>query len=116
MDEAVDHEEREHADGDVDVEGVAPGVGVGEPAAEGGAEDGGDDDAEGEDGHGGSAFGGREAFEQDGLRERLQRAAAGALDDAGEQHEGERPGGSAGEAGDGEDGDAGHQEALAAEA
>ncbi len=32
-DEAVDHEEGEEADGDVDVEGVAPGVGVGEPAA-----------------------------------------------------------------------------------
>ena len=116
VDEAVDHEEREDADGDVDVEGVAPGVGVGEPAAEGGAEDGSDDDSEGEDGHGGAAFGGREGFEQDGLRERLEGSAAGSLDDAGEEHEAEGGGGSAGEAGDGEDGDAGHEEALAAEA
>ena len=105
----------EDADGDVDVEGVAPGVGVGEPAAEGGAEDGGDDDSEGEDGHGGAAFGGREGFEQDGLRERLQRSAACSLDDAGEEDEAEGGGGSAGKAGDGEDGDAGHEEALAAE-
>ena len=58
VDVAVDHVQRKDADGDVDVEGVAPGVGVGEPAAEGGAEDGGDDDAEGEDGHGGAALGG----------------------------------------------------------
>ena len=56
VDEAVDHEQGEDADGDVDVKGVAPRVGVGEPAAEGGTEDGGDDDSEGEDCHGGSAF------------------------------------------------------------
>ena len=89
LDVLVDHVEGEDADGDVDVEGVAPGVGVGEPAAEGGAEDGGDDDAEGEDGHGGSAFDGRKAFEQDGLRERLEGSSAGSLDDAEEQQEGE---------------------------
>ncbi len=115
MNELVDHEQREDADRDVDVEGVAPGVGVGEPAAEGGAEDGGDDDTEGEDGHGGAAFGGREGLEEDGLREGLEGASAGSLDDAREEHEGEGGGGSAGEAGDGEDGDAGHEEALAAE-
>ena len=66
--EAVDQEEGEDADGDVDVEGVSPGVGVGEPAAESRAEDGGDDDSEGEDGDSSSAFGGREGFEKDGLR------------------------------------------------
>ncbi len=115
VDEAVDHEEGEDADGDVDVEGVAPGVGVGEPAAEGGTEDGGDDDSEGEDGHGGTAFCGREGLEEDGLGERLEGSAASALDDAGEKHDAEGGGGSAGEAGDGEDGDAGHEEALAAE-
>ncbi len=88
VDEAADHEDGEDADGDVDVEGVAPGVGVGEPAAEGGAEDGGDDDSEGEDGHGGSALGGREGLEEDGLGERLEGASAGSLDDAGEEHDG----------------------------
>ena len=116
VDEAADHEDREHADGDVDVEGVAPGVGVGEPAAERGAEHGSDDDAEGEDGHGRAAFARREAFEQDGLRERLKCAAACSLDDAREQNEAESRRGSAGEAGDGEDDDAGDEEALAAEA
>ncbi len=62
VDEAADHENGHDADGDVDVEGVAPGVGVGEPAAEGGAEDRGYDDSEGEDGHGGAAFGWGEGF------------------------------------------------------
>ena len=66
-DEAVDHEQGEDADGDVDVEGVAPGVGVGEPAPEGGAQNGRDDDSEGEDCHGGSAFFRRERLEEDGL-------------------------------------------------
>ena len=83
MDEAADHEDGEDADGDVDVEGVAPGVGVGEPSAESGAEDGRDDDPKSEDGHGCSAFGGWEGFEEDGLGERLQGAAACALNDAG---------------------------------
>ena len=115
MDEAVDHEEGEQADGDVDVEGVSPGVGVGEPAAEGGAEDRGDDDAEAEDGHGGATLARGEGLEQDGLGERLEGSAAGALDDAGGENEGESGSRSAGEAGQGEDGDAGHEEALAAE-
>ena len=115
VDEAADHDDGEDADGDVDVEGVAPGVGVGEPAAEGGAEDGGDDDSEGEDGHGGSAFGGREGFEEDGLGERLEGAAACALNDAGQQQEAEGGSGSAGEAGYGEDHDAGQEESLTAE-
>ncbi len=52
VDEAADHEDGQRADGDVDVEGIAPAVGVGQPAAEGGAEDGRDDDAKGEEGHG----------------------------------------------------------------
>ena len=112
---AVDHEERRAADRDVDVEGVAPGVGVGEIAAEGGTEDGGDDDSEGEDGHGGAAFGGREAFEQDGLGDGLEGAAAGALDDAGEEDKAEGGCGSAGEGSDREDGHAAHKKAFAAE-
>ncbi len=115
MDEAANHEDGEDADGDVDVEGVAPGVGVGEPAAEGGAEDGGHDDSEGEDGHGGPAFGGWEGFEEDGLGERLESSAACALHDAGQQQDGQGRGGSTGEAGDGEDDDAGEKKAFAAE-
>ncbi len=115
VDVAIDHEEGEYADGDIDVEGVAPGVGVGEPAAEGGAEDGSDDYSEGKDGHGGAALGRREGLEEDGLREGLECSAACSLDDAGEEHEGERWGRSTGEAGCGEDGDAGHEEAFAPE-
>ena len=116
VDEAGDHEDGENADGNVDVEGVAPTEGVGEPAAERGAEDGGDDDAEAIGGHGHGALCGGKAFEQDGLRERLQCAAAGALHDAGEQNDAERGRRSAEERGDGEDDDADEQEALAAEA
>ena len=56
------------------------------------------------------------AFKQDGLRKRLQSAAACALHDAGEQDDAEGRGRSAEEGGDGEDDDAGEQEALAAEA
>ena len=115
MDEAVDHVEGEQADGDVDVEGVAPGVGVCEPAAESGAEDRGDDDSKAEERHGAAALAGREGLEQDGLGERLEGASAGSLDDPGGENEGESGGRSAGEAGQGEDGDAGHEEALAAE-
>ena len=114
-DEAVDHEQGEDADGDVDVEGIAPGVGVGEPAAEGGAEDGCDDDSEGEDCHGCSAFAGWEGFEQDGLGEGLERSAAGALNYASEEQKSQGGGRSAGEGGGGEDGDAGHEETLASE-
>ena len=52
VDEAGDHEDGENADGDIDVEGVAPTEGVGKPAAEGGAEDRGDDDSQAVGGHG----------------------------------------------------------------
>ena len=88
VDEAADHEDGENADGDIDVEGVAPAEGVGEPAAEGGAEDRSDDDSEAVGGHGHGAFATGEALEQDGLGERLERAAAGALEDAGEEDDG----------------------------
>ena len=103
VDEAGDHEDGERADGDVDVEGVAPGVGVGEPASEGGAEHRRDDDAESVGGHRLGTFGGRKAFEQDGLRQRLQRAASCALKNARKQDDRERWGGSAEERCDGED-------------
>ena len=87
VDEAADEDDGEDADGDIDVEGVAPTEGVGEPAAEGGAEDRGDDDSQAVGGHGHGPFGGRKALEQDGLRKRLQRAAARALEHAGQQND-----------------------------
>ena len=116
VDEAADHDDGENADGNVDVEGVAPAEGVGEPAAQRGAEHRGDHDSEAVGGHGHGALLGRKAFEQDGLRQRLQRAAAGALQDAGQQNDGQRGRGAAEEGGDGEDDDADEQEALASQA
>ena len=56
------------------------------------------------------------AFEQDGLRERLQSAAARSLQDAGQQDDGQRRRSSAEERGDGEDDDADEQKALATKA
>ena len=56
------------------------------------------------------------ALQQDGLRERLQRAAARSLQHAGQQNDAQRRRRSAEERGDGEDDDAGEQEALAAKA
>ena len=73
-------------------------------------------DAQAIGGHGHGAFGDGEAFEQDGLREGLECAAACALHDAGEENDAERGSRSAKEGRDGEDGDADEQEALAAEA
>ena len=116
VDEAADHDDGENADGDVDVEGVAPAEGVGEPAAQGGAEHRRDHDAQAVGGHGLGALSERKAFEQDGLRKRLQRAAAGALHDARQQNDAQRGRRAAEERRDGEDDDAGEQEALAAEA
>ena len=79
--EARDHEDGEDADGNVDVEGVAPAEGVGEPAAERGTQHRGNDDSQAIGGHGHGSLLRREAFEQDGLRKGLQRAAARALQD-----------------------------------
>ena len=116
VDEAGDHEDGQDADGNVDVEGVAPTEGVGEPAAQGGAEDGRDDDAEAVGGHGHGALLDGEAFEKNGLRERLQCAAAGALHHARQQDDRQRWSRAAEERGHREEDDADEQEALAAEA
>ena len=56
------------------------------------------------------------ALQQNRLRERLQRAAARPLHDAGQQNDSQRRGRSAEERGDGENDDAGEQKALAAKA
>ncbi len=90
MDEAVDHEKRECAYRHVDVKSPTPAVGVSQPAAQGRPDDRGDHDAESEQCHGRSALRGWEAFKQNGLRKRLQRAPARALDNTGNQDEDER--------------------------
>ena len=56
------------------------------------------------------------AFEQDGLRERLKCAAAGALQNAGKQDDTQRGSRATEERSDGKDGDADEQKALAAKA
>ena len=58
---------------------------------------------------------GGKAFKQDGLRERLQRAAARALQNAGKQDDGQRRRRTAEERSDGEEDDADEQKALASE-
>ena len=76
------HHQREHADWNVDVEHPAPRVVVGEPAAEHRPEDRRDDDAEAPEAHRLAAILRRKGFEQDRLRDRLQRAAGEALEHA----------------------------------
>jgi len=76
VDEAVDHEEGEDADGDVDVEGVSPGVGVCEPAAEGGAEDRATTTPKPKRAIAAPPLARGEGLQHDGLGERLERPAA----------------------------------------
>ncbi len=114
VDEAADHDHGQNADGDIDVEGVAPAPRIGEPAAQRGAENRRDHDAETVGGHGHGALLDGKAFQQDRLREGLQCAAARALQNARQQNDGQRRRRSAEERCDGEEDDAGEQEALAA--
>ena len=72
--------------GQVDVEHPAPAVVLGDPPAEHRTEDRRDDDAESPEAHRAAALLRLERLEQHGLRERLQRSAGRALDDA-EDHE-----------------------------
>src|SRR5215471_3179023 len=71
VNEAVDHEDGQYADRDVDVEGVPPTVSVCEPAPESGSENRRHDYTESEDRHRGGSFAGRKAFQKNGLREWL---------------------------------------------
>ena len=82
VDEARDHEEREDADGDVDVEDPGPAVVVDDVAAERRAERRADHDRHGEDGHRHPLLLGRERLAEDGLLGRLEGAGAEALHDA----------------------------------
>ena len=116
FDEAIGEIEREDADRDVEEEDPAPGVVVDDPAADGGAEDGGRDDGDAVHGEGHAAFLRREGVGEDGLLAGLQAAAGRALQDAEEDEHAERGRESAEQRGDGEEEDAGHVEALAADA
>ena len=83
-------DEGDNADRHVDVEDPAPTVVVGEPASGHRTEHGRDHDAERPECHRLAALLGRKRFQQDGLRERLQSAAAGALNDAAHNQERQR--------------------------
>ena len=81
-DENLRQDHRDHADRNVDVEDPAPTVVVGEPAAGHRTQHGRDHDAQRPERHRLSALLRRKRLQQDGLRERLQSAAACALNDA----------------------------------
>ena len=89
VDERGGEKDREQADGNIDEEDPAPRIVVGDPAAQGGANDGSDDNAHAVDGHGHALLFGRKAFDQNGLRDGLQAAATGALQDAEENKHGQ---------------------------
>jgi len=116
FDEGGGKEKGEDADGEVDVEDPAPGVAVGDPTTEGGADDGRDDDADAVDGHGGTVFAGRKAFEEDGLGEGLHASATDALENAGEDEHRHVDGESAEEGSRGEEDDGKQKQALASDA
>ena len=92
FDHAVGEIEREQADGDVDEEDPVPVEVVGDPAAEGGADGGRDDDGHAVDGEGLAALFDGEGVGEDGLLAGGEAAAAGALQDAGDDEEGQRVG------------------------
>ncbi len=87
LDHAVGEAEREEADGDVDEEDPVPVEVVGDPAAEGGADGGGDDDGHAVEGEGLAALVDGEGVGEDGLLAGGEAAAAGALEDAGDDEQ-----------------------------
>ena len=116
FDDAVAEVERDEADGDVDEEDPVPVEVVGDPAAEGGADGGSDDDGHAVDGEGLATLFDGESVGQDGLLAGGEAAAACALQDARDDEKRKRICNAAEERTDGEERDAGHVEALAAEA
>src|ERR1700729_3441832 len=86
-DEEARHDDGSEADGNVDIENPAPAVTVGQPATEYRAEKWRDNDTESPEAHGFAAILRREGFEKDGLRNRLEAAAARALNHAADDQE-----------------------------
>ena len=114
-DEQLREDDRNNSDRNVDVKDPAPTVVVGDPAAGNGTEHGSNHDTQRPESHGLTAFVGRKRLQQDGLRERLQTAAAGALNEPKNDKEAERWRESAEERGAREADDRRHQQALASE-
>ena len=91
----IENEQAGHDDGgqphrQVDVEDPAPTEIVGEVPANHGTKHGRHHDAQAPEGHGFAAVLRREGFQHHGLREWLERASSGALDDAEEDQHGQR--------------------------
>jgi hypothetical protein len=71
----------------IDVKDPAPGIAVGDPSAQRGADDRGHHNADAVDRHGRAVLAGRKALQQDGLGQGLHAAAADALQHPGhDQH------------------------------
>ena len=114
VDEACDEHEGKDADGDIDEEDPAPGVVVGDEAAEGGSDGGCEDGDEAVEGKGLAAFLGFKGVGHDGLGHWLHSAAAESLHATADEQDGQRGGRSAEEAGDSEDDNAEQEEVFAA--
>ena len=114
-DQQGSEEQGEYAHRDVDEEDPVPGVVVGDPAAQGGADDGRHHHAHAVKRHGHALLLAREAFHQDGLGDGLKRPSARALQHAEEDQQAEARRHAAEEGTHGEDDDAGHVEPLAPE-
>ena len=114
--EGADHHHGDHADRQVEVEDPAPGIVVGDPAAERGAEDGREDDAQSKGRHGRAVLLGWKRLQQDGLRQGLQSSAGEALQDAEEDQRFQAGGHAAQQRGHSESDDAREQHVATSEA
>ena len=90
VNQAVDQNEGQDADRDIDEEDPAPGIVVGDPTAQGGADGGGKDGDDAIEGKGLAALLGFEGVGHDGLRHGLHASAAEALNDAADEQDGQR--------------------------
>ncbi len=116
MDEGANHHYRDGPDRKIEIENPAPGVVVGDPAAQRGTEDRRENDAQAECGHRRAVPLRRESLQQDGLGKRLQSAAGQALQNAEKDEPLQACGHSAQQGSEGKARDAGHQDAPTPEA
>ena len=114
--DAAGENDRQNAHRNIEEEDPAPGVVVGDPAADGRSDGRSDDDGHAVDGEGDAPFFGRKSVGQDGALAGLQAAAGRALKDAEDDQQSQRVGKPATERKEGEGDDATHVEALAADA
>ena len=115
-DKLFDHPQGDQTARDVDVKNPAPGIIVGEPAANDRSHHGCHDHAHHIGRHGHAPLGGRKTLHQNGLRNGLQRAAARALHNGGENQKGQiRRGQPQAKDATRENADAGHEKPFASE-